>query len=153
MVNCFRSNSYYNLKKTLSLILLFYHYPTAKVRKKKRIYNLFIIKKAYFVYNYGVDSTKKNSLSPNPSPNGEGSENHCLQIKGASRWCKERLSWIGRNALLKWRRAFPSFYSFVITILVTMLVCLNNMSFKKYVTMSLCLKHPLPSTLILCFYV
>ena len=26
----------------------------------------------------------KESLSPNPSPNGEGSENHCLQIKGAS---------------------------------------------------------------------
>ena len=24
------------------------------------------------------------SLTPNPSPNGEGSENHCLQIKGAS---------------------------------------------------------------------
>ncbi len=26
----------------------------------------------------------KESLSLNPSPNGEGSENHCLQTKGAS---------------------------------------------------------------------
>ena len=26
----------------------------------------------------------KESLSPNPSPNGEGSENYCLQTKGAS---------------------------------------------------------------------
>ncbi len=26
----------------------------------------------------------KESLTPNPSPNGEGSEDHCLQIKGAS---------------------------------------------------------------------
>ena len=95
----------------------------------------------------------RDSLTPAPSPNGEGSENHCLQIKGASLGYKERLSWIGRNALLKWRRAFPSFYSFVITIRVTMFLCLNNMSFKKYVTMSLCLKHPLPSTLILCSYV
>ena len=77
------------------------------------------------------------SLSPNPSPNGEGSEDHCLQIKGASRWCKERLSWIGRNALLKWRRAFPSFCPFVITIPVTMFLRLNNMSFKQYVFMSL----------------
>ena len=25
----------------------------------------------------------KESLSPSPSPNGEGSENHCLQIKEA----------------------------------------------------------------------
>ena len=31
------------------------------------------------------------SLSPNPSPNGEGSENHCLQMKGAFLRCKERL--------------------------------------------------------------
>ncbi|MBF1628579.1 hypothetical protein [Prevotella sp.] len=31
------------------------------------------------------------SLTPVPSPNGEGSENHCLQIKGAFRWCEERL--------------------------------------------------------------
>ena len=34
----------------------------------------------------------KESLSPNPSPNGEGSEYYCLQIKGAFRWCEERLS-------------------------------------------------------------
>ena len=34
----------------------------------------------------------KESLSPNPSPNGEGSENYCLQIKGAFRWYEERLS-------------------------------------------------------------
>ncbi|EID32810.1 hypothetical protein HMPREF9969_0222 [Prevotella sp. oral taxon 306 str. F0472] len=26
---------------------------------------------------------ERRSLSPAPSPNGEGSENHCLQIKGA----------------------------------------------------------------------
>ena len=77
----------------------------------------------------------RESLSPNPSPNGEGSENHCLQMKGAFLWCKERLSWIGRNALLHLRRAFPSFYSFLITIRVPMLLCLNNMSFKN---MSLC---------------
>ena len=32
------------------------------------------------------------SLSPNPSPNGEGRENYYLQIKGAFRWCEERLS-------------------------------------------------------------
>ena len=34
----------------------------------------------------------KESLTPNPSPNGEGSENHCLQIKGASFQIEERLS-------------------------------------------------------------
>ena len=62
-------------------------------------------------------------------------------MKGASRWCKERLSSIRRNALLKWRRAFPYFYSFVITIRVTMLLCLNNMSLKQYVFMSFCLKN------------
>ena len=32
------------------------------------------------------------SLTPAPSPNGEGSEYYCLQIKGAFRWCEERLS-------------------------------------------------------------
>ena len=32
------------------------------------------------------------SLTPNPSPNGEGSDDYCLQIKGAFRWCEERLS-------------------------------------------------------------
>ena len=82
----------------------------------------------------------RESLSPNPSPNGEGSENLCLQTKGASRWCKERLSSIRRNALLKWRRAFPYSCSFVITIRVTILLCLNNMSLKQYVAMSFCLK-------------
>ena len=30
-----------------------------KSTKKKRIYNLFIIKKTYFVYNYGVGNAKK----------------------------------------------------------------------------------------------
>ncbi len=35
---------------------------------------------------------REGSLSPNPSPNGEGSENHCLQIKGASFQIEERLS-------------------------------------------------------------
>ena len=34
----------------------------------------------------------KESLTPNPSPNGEGSDDYCLQIKGAFRWCEERLS-------------------------------------------------------------
>ena len=32
------------------------------------------------------------SLTPNPSPNGEGSENYYLQIKRAFRWCEERLT-------------------------------------------------------------
>ena len=31
------------------------------------------------------------SLTPAPSPNGEGSEDCCLQMKGAFRWCEERL--------------------------------------------------------------
>ncbi|EID33080.1 hypothetical protein HMPREF9969_1952 [Prevotella sp. oral taxon 306 str. F0472] len=34
----------------------------------------------------------KESLSPVPSPNREGSENYYLQIKRAFRWCEERLS-------------------------------------------------------------
>ena len=34
----------------------------------------------------------KESLTPNPSPNGEGSEDYYLQIKGAFRWCEESLS-------------------------------------------------------------
>ena len=34
----------------------------------------------------------RKSLTPVPSPNGEGSENHYLQIKRAFRWCEERLS-------------------------------------------------------------
>ena len=34
----------------------------------------------------------KESLSPTPSPNGEGSENYCLQIKEASCQIEERLS-------------------------------------------------------------
>ena len=33
----------------------------------------------------------KESLSPAPSPNGEGSENYCLQVKGAFLRCKEGL--------------------------------------------------------------
>ena len=82
-----------------------------------------------------------NSLTPVPSPNGEGSENHCLQMKRASRWCKERLSSIGRRALLKWRRAFPCFCSFVIRIRVPMFLCLNSMSLNQYVFMSFCLKN------------
>ena len=101
--------------------------------------------------NYYLQIRK--SLSPSPSPNGEGSEDYYLQIKRASLQCKEGLSSIGRNALLKWRWAFPSFCSFVISIRVTMLLCLNNMSLKQYVTMALCLKHLLLSTLILCYYV
>ena len=81
MVNCFRSNSYYNLKKNSFFDITLLSLSDCKSTKKKRIYNLFIIKKAYFVYNYGVDSAKKNSLSPVPSPNGEGSENYYLQVK------------------------------------------------------------------------
>ena len=65
-------------------------------------------------------------------------------MKGASRWCKERLSWIRRNALLKWRRAFPSFYPFVIMTLVPMFLSLNNMSLNQYVFMSFCLKNYVP---------
>ena len=74
------------------------------------------------------------SLSPNPSPNREGSESYYLQMKEASRWCEERLSWIGRNALLKWRRAFLCFCSFVIRIRVTMLSMskTSNISYFNY---------------------
>ena len=93
------------------------------------------------------------SLSPSPSPNGEGSENHCLQTKGAFLHIEERLSWIGRKALLHLRRAFPSFCPFAITIRVTMLLSLRNMSLKQYVVVALCLKHLVLSTLILCYYV
>ena len=49
----------------------------------------------------------KKSLTPNPSPSGEGSEYYCLQVKRAFLRCKERLSSMQGNALLKWRRAFP----------------------------------------------
>ena len=56
-------------------------------------------------------------------------------MKRASRWCKERLSSIGRKALLKWRRAFPCFCSFVIRIRVPMFLCLNSMSLNQYVFM------------------
>jgi len=35
-----------------------------------------------------------------------GSEDYCLQMKRAFRWCEERLSSMQRNALLDWRRAF-----------------------------------------------
>ena len=34
-----------------------------------------------------------------------------------------------------------------------LLLCLNNMSLKQYVVVSLCLKHLVLSTLILCYYV
>ena len=95
----------------------------------------------------------RESLSPVPSPNGEGSENHYLQIKRASLQCKEGLSSIGRKALLHLRRAFPSFCPFAITIRDTMFLWLKNMSLKQYVVVSLCLKHLVLSTLILCYYV
>ncbi|EID33976.1 hypothetical protein HMPREF9969_1641 [Prevotella sp. oral taxon 306 str. F0472] len=42
----------------------------------------------------------KESLTPNPSPNGEGSEYYCLQTKRVFLRCKERLSSMQRNALL-----------------------------------------------------
>ena len=35
----------------------------------------------------------------------------------------------------------------------TMLLCLKNMSLKQYIVVSLCLKHLVLSTLILCYYV
>jgi len=63
-------------------------------------------------------------------------------MKGASRWCKERLSSIRRNApLQKGRGVSFFFFFFFITIRVTMLLCLNNMSLKQYVFMSFCLKN------------
>ena len=37
--------------------------------------------------------------------------------------------------------------------LKNLLLCLNNMSLKQYVVVSLCLKHLVLSTLILCYYV
>ena len=61
MVNCFRSNSYYNLKKTLSLILLFYHYPTAKVRKKNESIIFSLLKRHMFA----------NKEEPHPQPLSE----------------------------------------------------------------------------------
>ena len=32
----------------------------------------------------GYFNMERNSLTPAPSPNGEGSEDYCLQMKGAS---------------------------------------------------------------------
>ena len=61
MVNCFRSNSYYNLKRTLSLILLFYHYPTAKVRKKNEFIIFSLLKRHMFA----------NKEEPHPQPLSE----------------------------------------------------------------------------------
>ena len=93
------------------------------------------------------------SLSPSPSPNGEGSEDYYLQIKRAFLHIEERLSWIERKALLHLRRAFPSFCPFAITIRDTMFLWLKNMSLKQYVVVAFCLKHLVLSTLILCYYV
>ena len=61
MVNCFRYNSYYNLKRTLSLILLFYHYPTAKVRKKNEFIIFSLLKRHMFA----------NKEEPHPQPLSE----------------------------------------------------------------------------------
>ena len=102
----------------------------------------------------------RRSLTPNPSPNGEGSENHYLQIKRAFRHIEERLFWIGRKALLHLRRAFPYLLSYTRTPRNPILLSLRNTSLKQYVFMSFCLKnisfclkHLLLSTLLLYYYV
>ena len=41
------------------------------------------MQKGYFNMGEEASPLTTHSLSPNPSPNGEGSENYCLQIKGA----------------------------------------------------------------------
>ena len=68
MVNCFRSNSYYNLKRTLSLILLFYHYPTAKVRKKNESIIFSLLKRhiSSIIMGWGMQRKK-----PLPRPLSE----------------------------------------------------------------------------------
>ena len=68
MVNCFRYNSYYNLKRTLSLILLFYHYPTAKVRKKNEFIIFSLLKRhiSSIIMGWGMQRKK-----PLPRPLSE----------------------------------------------------------------------------------
>ena len=95
----------------------------------------------------------RRSLTPNPSPNGEGSENHYLQIKRAFRHIEERLFWIGRKALLHLRRAFPYLLSYTRTPRNPILLSLRNTSLKQYVLMSFCLKKLYPyvlETMLLC---
>ena len=46
----------------------------------------------------------KESLTPNPSPNGEGSENYCLQVKRAHLKIKGGVSLMQGEALLDIRK-------------------------------------------------
>ena len=136
MVNCFRSNSYYNLKRTLSLILLFYHYPTAKVRKKNEFIIFSLLKRHISSINMGLGSAKEkpqhgqttglppaqlqplprplsewnNPTQPPPRggvPNGSRLGKGILNTKRASLRCEETPFSLQGNALLDWRRAFP----------------------------------------------
>ena len=50
------------------------------------------MQKEYFNMGEEGSPLTNHSLSPNPSPNGEGREYYCLQMKGASLQIEERLS-------------------------------------------------------------
>ena len=56
------------------MILLFYHYPTAKVRKKNEFIIFSLLKRHMFANKEEPHPQPLYSLSPAPSPNGEGSE-------------------------------------------------------------------------------